>query len=175
MLICSTANDFRKKKTFMKLNTEQNKGLFNGVFIGYLVLLLHILLILGLGVAVVLIKGIYDFRWFIFAGGIVLVGGSGYLFYRKIKESNRSLREAMNDPALRDRTLEISLFGGMASVKLGHINEQPQLIASETVNEIRQLEAPRSHVQELGDLAKMLEDKLITREEFERLKKEIVT
>jgi len=157
----------------MKLNTEQNKGLFNGVFIGYVVLLLHVLLIIGVGVAVVLIKGIYDFRWLILTGSVALVGISGYIFYRKLKESNRSLREAMNDPALRDRTLEISLFGGMASVKLGHVNEQPQLIHSGEVNEIKQLEAPRSHVQELNDLAKMLEDDLITREEFNRMKSEL--
>jgi hypothetical protein len=158
----------------MKINNEQNKGIFNGVFLGYFVLLLHVILIVGLGVAVVLIKGIYDFRWFIFAAGTVLVVGSGYLFYRRLKESNRSLREAMNDPALRDRTLEISLFGGMASVKLGHTSDQPQLLDASPTNEIRQLEAPRSHVQELSELAKMLDENLITREEFERLKKEIV-
>lgn len=158
----------------MKLNNEQNKGTFNGVFLGYFVLLLHVLLILGLGVAVVLIKGIYDFRWIIFIGGLVLVFGSGYIFYRKLKESNRSLREAMNDPAFRDRTLEISLFGGMASVKLGHVNEQPQLIHAEEVNEVRQLEAPPSHVQELSQLAGMLENDLITREEFNRLKNEMI-
>ena len=103
-----------------------------------------------------------------------MVGGSGYLFYRRLKESNRSLREAMNDPALRDRTLEISLFGGMASVKLGHVNEQPQLISTGEVNEIRQLEAPTSSVKELSQLAKMLDENLISREEFDRLKKEIV-
>jgi len=159
----------------MKMNTEQNKGIFNGVFLGYFVLLLHVLLIVGLGFAVIVIKGIYDFRWLIFTVGILLIGVSGYIFYRRVKESNRSLREAMNDPALRGRTLEISLFGGMASVKLGHTNEQPQLIDSGPVDEVRQLEAPRTHVQELSELAKMLEDNLITREEFEQLKKEIVT
>lgn len=158
----------------MKMNNEQNKGIFNGVFLGYFVLLLHILLILGLGVTVVLIKGIYDFRWIIFVAGIVLVVGSGYFFYRRLKESNRSLRDAMNDPALRDRTLEISLFGGMASVKLGHTSEQPQLVDATNVNEIRQLEAPRSNVQELSELAKMLEEDLISRDEFDQLKKKMI-
>ncbi|NOY13936.1 MAG: SHOCT domain-containing protein, partial [Deltaproteobacteria bacterium] len=32
----------------MQLNDEQNRGIFNGVFLGYFVLLLHVLLILGL-------------------------------------------------------------------------------------------------------------------------------
>lgn len=158
----------------MKLNDEQNKGLFNGIFLGYLVLLLHVLLILGLAAAVVLIKGIYDFRWFILIGGLILVGGSGYLIYRRLKESNRKISDLMNDPTLRDRTLEISLFGGMASVKLGHRDNQPKLIEVNEIHEIRQLEAPSSPVKELSQLAKMLEDDLLTREEFDRLKKEIV-
>ena len=158
----------------MKMNNEQNKGIFNGVFLGYFVLLLHVLLIVGLGAAVVLIKGIYDFRWFLFAGGTVIVLLSGYIFYRKLKESNRSLREAINDPAFQGKTLEISLFGGMASVKLGSNSDQPQLIHLEEGSPIPQLEAPRSHVQELSELAKMLEDDLITREEFNRLKSEVI-
>lgn len=163
-----------EKKIFMKLNSEQNKGIFNGVFLGYFVLLMHVLLILVLGVVVVLIKGIYDFRWFLFAGGAIFVLGSGYFFYRKLKESNRSLREAINDPALQGKTLEISLFGGMASVKLGSNNDQPQLIHLAEGNAPALLEAPRSQVQELSDLAKMLEDDLISREEFGRLKKQLI-
>lgn len=155
---------------------EQNKGIFNGVFLGYFVLLLHVLLIVGLGAAVVLMKGIYDFRWFILGGGALLVLVSGYLFYRHLRASNRSLREAMNNPAFQDRTLEISLFGGMASVRVGHNSHshQPQLIDVTEANDIRQLAAPPTQVQELSQLAKMLEDNLLTREEFERLKKDVV-
>lgn len=159
----------------MKLNNDPNKSTFSGVFLGYFVLLIHILLILGLGFAVVLIKGIYDFRWVIMIGGIVLLAGSGYLFYRRLKESKHSLREAMNDPALRDRTLEISLFGGMASLKLGHRDENIQLIDANH-SEIRQLEAPQSsQINDLDKLVKMLEDELITREEFQQLKQKIVS
>lgn len=158
----------------MKLNDEQNKGIYNGVFLGYFVLLLHVLLILGLGVAVVLIKGIYDFRWLIFIVGIVVIGVSGYLFFRHLKENNRKISDLMNNPAFRDRTLEISLLGGMASVKLGHKDQPLQLIGASEVNETRQLEAPTSHIEELSRLAKMLEDELINREEFERLKKELI-
>jgi hypothetical protein len=44
----------------MKLNDEQNKNFFSGVVLAYLVLLLHILLMVGLGITVVVIKGIYD-------------------------------------------------------------------------------------------------------------------
>lgn len=151
-----------------------SKNILNGVMLGYLVLLLHILLILGLAVAVILIKGIYDFRWLILIAGIVLVGGSGYLFYKRLKEGNRNLRDTLNDPALRDRTLEISLFGGMAAVKLGHKEEQLQLVEVTETEQLRQLQPAASQVKELGQLAKMLETELITREEFQQLKQQIV-
>ena len=160
----------------MSTENNQNKSIFNGVFLGYSVLLLHVLLILGLGAAVVLIKGIYDFRWLLLTAGVILISGSGYFIYKRLKDSNRSLREAMNDPALRGRTLEISLLGGMASVKLGHRDDQPRLIEATNIEEIRQLEAPKvSQVQELNELVKMLESDLITQEEFQQLKQRVVS
>jgi hypothetical protein len=157
----------------MKLTNDQGRGIFNGVFIGYLVLLLHLLLILCLGVAVVLLKGIYDFRWLILSAGTLLLVASSYLFYRHLKAGNRRFSELMNDPALRDRTLEISLLGGMASVKLGHRAEPGKLIETQS-SPVRQLESPtRMQLRELEQLAKMLEDQLITRDEFSRFKKEL--
>ncbi|MCW8892131.1 MAG: gas vesicle protein GvpG [Deltaproteobacteria bacterium] len=159
----------------MKLNDEQNKSVFSGVMLGYMVLVMHILLIIGLGVTVVLIKGIYDFRWLIFIAGIGLLSWSGYYFYRRMKESNRKISDFMSDPALQNRTLEISLLGGMATVKLGHKDENIKLIAPEEGTQIKQLESPQSMlIKELSELNRMLEDGLITREEFIKLKKEVL-
>lgn len=162
------------KRNFMKMSNEQNKGILNSVFLGYFVLLLHVLLMVGLGVAVVLLKGVYDFRWVIFIVGLALIGGSGYLIYRRLKESNRRLSDMINDPALRDRTLEISLLGGMASVRVGHKYEQSRLIDVGSIPEVRQLESVPSQVNDLRQLANLLEDELISREEFDRLKKELI-
>lgn len=158
----------------MKLDNEENKSIFSGVMVGYTILVLHILLMIGLGIAVVLIKGIYDFRWLIFIAGIALIGFSGYYFYRRMKESNRRISDLMSDPALANRTLEISLLGGMATVRLGHKDDNIRLIeADDTVP--KQLEAPLSaHVRELSELSRMLEEGLITRDEFLKLKKEIL-
>ncbi len=157
----------------MKIENEENKSFFSGVMLGSIVLGLHLLLVIGLGVAVVLIKGIYDLRWLIFIMGIAVVGFSGYVFYRKFKENNRKIADLMSDPSLANRTLEISLLGGMATVKLGHKDDNVRLIAAEEAP--RQLEAPQSvQIKELSELNKMLEDGLITREEFLQLKKEII-
>ena len=159
----------------MKLNGEQNKSVFNGVMLGYLVLVLHILLMVGLGVTVILIKGIYDFRWLIFIAGIVLLGGSGYYFYHYFKEHKQKISDLMSDPAFNDRTFEISLMGGMATLKLGHKDDSIRLIGADSDDQIKQLEDPKSiQIKELSKLSRMLDDELITREEFLQLKKEII-
>jgi len=159
----------------MELNNEQNKSFFSGVAIGYLVLVLHILLMVGLGATVVLIKGIYDFRWLIFIAGIALIAGSAYYFYRYFQEHKQRIRDLMSDPAFSDRTLEISLMGGMATVKLGHREDTLKLIQADDGTEVKQLEAPKStQLKELAELNRMLEDGLITREEFLQLKKDII-
>ena len=158
----------------MAENKTQDKGILNGVFIAYMVLLLHVLLIIGIGFAVVLLKGMYDLRWVIITVTLVLIGGSAYFVIRRIKDLKRSLTETMNDPALRERTLEISLFGGMASMRVGHRDDNIRLIEADHTP-VHQLESPATlQLRELEKLAKMLEDDLITREEFTRLKQEIV-
>ncbi len=159
----------------MKLNGEQNKSVFNGVMLGYLVLVLHVLLMVGLGVTVILIKGIYDFRWLIFIAGIALLAGSGYYFYHYFKEHKQKISDLMSDPAFSDRTFEISLMGGMATLKLGHKDDSIRLIGADSDDQIKQLEGPKSvQIEELSELSRMLNDELITREEFLQLKKKII-
>lgn len=159
----------------MKLNGEQNKSAFNGVMLGYLVLVLHVVLMVGLGVTVILIKGIYDFRWLLFIAGIALLGGSGYYFYHYFKEHKQKISDLMSDPAFSDRTFEISLMGGMATLKLGHKDDSIRLIGVDSDDQIKQLESPKSiQIKELSELSRMLDDELITREEFLQLKKNII-
>jgi len=159
----------------MKLNDEQNKNVFSGVMLGYLVLVLHILLMVGLGVTVVVIKGIYDFRWLILIAGLALVAGSGYYFYRYFREHKQRISDLMSNPAFTDRTFEISLMGGMATMKLGHKDDSVKLIQADSETDLKQLESPKpSQIKELSELTRMLDDELITREEFLKLKKEVI-
>ena len=158
----------------MKKDSEQNRTIFSGVMLGYLVLLLHVLLMILLGATVVIIKGVYDFRWLILSLGLLLLGGSAYYFYRRFQADKQRIKDLMNDPSLQNRSFEISLMGGLASVKLGHRNDDLQLIENRGA-EIKQLEAPQStEVGELTKLSQMLSDGLITRDEFEKLKQSLL-
>ena len=81
----------------------------------------------------------------------------------------------MSDPAFNNRTLEISLMGGMATVRLGHKDDSIRLIQENSEPEVKQLETAKStQIKELSELTRMLDDELITREEFLQLKKEIL-
>lgn len=154
---------------------QQKRTILSGVMFGYLILLLHVLLMIGLGILVIVIKGIYDFRWVILVLGMLLIGASGYYCYRYFRDHKRRLQDLMNDPALQDRTLEISLLGGMAAVRLGHRDERVRLVEPDADSTVKQLEAPRAGAAaELAELNRMLEDGLITRDEFLELKKEIL-
>ncbi len=152
----------------------QQNGIFRGVLTGYLILLVHVLLIIALGIAVIVLKGLYEIRWLVIIVGLGLIAGSAYYFYQRVRKSNRKLMDLVNDPALQGRTLEISLLGGMATFKLGNQDRQPQLIDARD-EDVNQLEAPgHRQLTELADLKKMLDDGLITKEEFLKLKKEII-
>jgi len=158
----------------MKKTDGQQSGVFSGVMTGYLILLVHILLIIALGITVILLKGLYDIRWLVVVVGLCLIAGSGYYFYLRIKNSNRRLLDLVNDPALKGKTVEISLLGGMATFRLGDRDRQPTLINDQD-NEPKQLEGPRANqLTDLTELKEMLDDGLITREEFLKLKDKII-
>ena len=74
------------------------------------------------------------------------------------------------------RNFEISFLGGLASLKVGTPNNMPQLEnRSPTPNPKPQLEDPETiRIRELTKLAQMVEKKLITLEEYNRMKKQII-
>jgi len=103
-----------------------------------------------------------------------MVGLSAYLFYRRLRREGKSIWEAMRSPLFEGRSVEISLLGGMASLRLGsptHVtaieyggNGGRPALEGPGVMRIREIEA-------LGDL---LDKKLITPQEFADAKKKIL-
>jgi len=162
----------------MQIKEEQNRSMFSSVAVIALIILFHVALIVGLISSIILFKGIYDLRWWILGIGLLLVIASGYYFYRRAKAGKRRLRDIMNDPAFQNRSVEISLMGGMATLRIGHQDshyQQPRMIDVGPDAEIKQLTAPSSHqIAELTELNRMLEQGLITKEEFLRLKQDIL-
>ena len=170
-----------RKTTFMKSEKpekkKEDKGLFSGVMVAYLVLLLHVLLLVLVGVAVVFFRGVVEYMHWILGGGFALILLSGYLFFRKFRKNAEKLREVLSDPVFRDRAVEVKLFGGVASLRLGQPvasgnPAEPILLDRVPVMQLEDPEAQR--LRRLDQLVRLLDQGLISPEEFGRLKNELL-
>jgi len=156
----------------MKVNSvKENNGVIKSVFIAYFILLLHILLLAGLGVLILFFRGIVNYMLWVFLAGTGIIIFSAYRFYRKMKKEGKTLKEMMNSPLFKGREVEISLLGGLASLKVG---KPRHLLLENYHGEIKQLEDPDSvRFKELNELVRLFENNLITLEEYNQAKKQI--
>ncbi|MCP4688909.1 MAG: hypothetical protein GY859_12725 [Desulfobacterales bacterium] len=154
-----------------KENTE--RSLFNGVLTAHFIIILHIILIGGVGLLVLFFAGIAKYMTWIFLGGLAALLGAGYYLYRRMKAQGKTLKEMMRSPMFRGREVEVSFLGGLASVKVGQGNGNGQpLLDSDTAGPANQLEDPETvRIRELTELARLLENDLVTLDEFNKAKK----
>ena len=144
-------------------------ALFKSIAVAFLILIMHVLLIGGVGILVLLVSGIINHTaWFLV--GIALLAVGAYMLYKRIKVEGKELKEAVGD--LQGKDIEISLLGGVASMKIrsGSQNTTRQITSDRT----RLLTSPASgNVQQLTELSRLYEKELLTREEYETAKKEL--
>lgn len=152
---------------------KDGQGLFKGVFVAYVILILHVLLVAAMGLVVLFFRGIVNYLPWIFAGASITIIATIYFFVRQMKREGRSLRQTLTLPAFHGRAVEVKLLGGLASFKMSQpVDITP--LALDDRGPIHQLEAPRTPgIGELAEFARLLENDLITREEYERAKEEI--
>ena len=156
---------------------KEGDGLVKSVLLAYFILALHVLLIAGLAILVLFFRGVVNYMLWIVLGGIAVVGLSAFFFIKRMRAEGRSLREMLRNPVFRGRSVEVSLLGGMATVKLGQPSP-PQAIEHDAPVDVPRLEnpdAPRNpEVSELAELARLLEKDLITVDEFNRAKRQLL-
>ena len=155
---------------------KESDGVVKSVLLAYLILALHILLIAGMAVLVLFFRGVVNYMLWIFAGGIILIGISALYLVRRMRAEGKSLGDMLRNPVFNGRSVEVSLLGGMATVKLGQPN-QPPAIGHDAAIDVPRLEAPDTvdsrDVSELAELARLLEKDLITVDEFNLAKRQL--
>jgi len=155
------------------MGKKEGDGLFKSVMLAYLVLVLHVLLIFGLGLLVIFFRGVVQYIFWIVLFGSITILASLYYFYRRMKAEGRTLRQTLQSPLFIDRPVEVSLLGGLASFKVGNPGNKP-LLGTDLHNSGNQLEDPATvRLREIKELARLFESNLITREEYEKAKKPI--
>ena len=156
---------------------KEGDGLVKSVLLAYMVLVLHVVLIAGMAVLVIFFRGVVNYMLWIVLGGIVLIGFSAFYFFRRMRAEGRSLRETLKNPMFNGRSVEVSLLGGMATVKMGQ-SALPPAIGHDAAIDIPRLEDPdtvhKREVSELAELARLLEKDLITVDEFNKAKRHLL-
>lgn len=157
----------------MKKNNPK-EGLMKGIFMAYAILVLHVILLMGLGFLVFFFRGVIVYMGWILLAGLAAVVGSAYYFYRRMKQEGKTLKEMLKTPLLNGRSVEVSVFGGLASLKIG-MPGNPPLIGNAGTDNLRLLEDPsESGIRELRELVKLFEDGLISLEEYNKAKQRLL-
>ena len=141
------------------------------VLMAYLVLVLHVLLIAGLGLLILFFRGIVNYMIWIVIGGTLIIIFSAWRFYMRMKKEGKTLRDILRSPVFEGREVEVSLLGGLASLKVGKPGHPPLEDFSSNVKQLEDPEAVR--LRELNELVRLFENNLITLEEYNQAKKQI--
>ena len=123
-------------------------------------MLLHVLLIAGLGVLIIFFRGLVAYMPLILSAGLLVVCAASYYLFRRLKSQGRSLRDALNSPLFKGKSIEIDLLGGVASIRINqHNSATPPPPAIDAGDRTRLLEDRESaRIRELIDLARLLEN-----------------
>jgi hypothetical protein len=146
-------------------------SLFKSIFVAFLILFMHVILLAGVGILILLFYGIINHMVWMIAG-FVLIAIWGYLFYRKVIEDSKELKNVVGE--MKGENVEIKLLGGLATFRMGNsvLNQNMNQLSSQRPKE---LAAPESDsVKSLSELSRLYEKKLITIEEYEKAKKNLL-
>jgi hypothetical protein len=163
------------KKTKNVFQNQKNEGVVKSIFIEYSILLFHLVLLAVLGLLVLFFSGVVNYLTWIFLGGAAIIIASGYYFIRKLRKEQKTIREILMLPEFAGKDIEIRLLGGAASFKMGssdsHKTEQtnnaPPYLQLETT--------AKSRIENLGELSRLYENKMISKEEYNILKNELLS
>jgi hypothetical protein len=90
-----------------------------------------------------------------------------------MKREKKTLREMLGAQQVSGRTVEVSVLGGLASLKIGRPHYPPALNGRSS-DPVKQLEDPDAiRIKELSDLVRLLEKNLITLDEYHKYKENI--
>jgi len=157
----------------MKIPQKDREGLFGRVLLAYFILIMHVLLLAGIILLVLFLRGVTQYTLWIFLTGAATIVISGYLFYRRMKAEGRTLKEMLNSPMFGGRAVEVSLLGGLASFRFGR-PESPPAIDFDAPPVVPQIEDQNStRVREISELARLYENNLITLEEYNKAKHQL--
>jgi len=136
----------------------------------FLILVLHLILIAGIGVLVLFFKVVVSNLLWIFLGCSTVLIVLCWLLYTRMKREGKSLKQVLSLPVFRGKTVEVSFFGGIATLKMEN-SDPMKAIDTATGDPSRQLEDPGAiNIRELNELVRLFENNMITLDEYNKAK-----
>ena len=161
----------------MNFKNKDKDGLFRSIFTAYFILLLHVFLLAGVGVSIVLFRGVYRYLPWIMGSIGILVLVIAWVLYRRMKNSSTDIKDILSMPEFQDRTVEIKLIGGLASFKIAAKETHPLRIDHHPLahpdNPLLEDTIHRTE-RKILELTALFRKDLITQEEFEKAKRNII-
>ena len=111
---------------FSKKKNKSSDGVIKSIMAAHVILFLHLILFAALGLLVVFLDGLMQYMGWILLGGLGIIGLSAYWFIRRLRREGKSLKETLRSPVFRGRNVEVSLLGGMATLKLDQQGGSPE-------------------------------------------------
>jgi len=161
----------------MSIRKKDKDGVFKNIFVAYFILLLHVFLLAGIGLTVVLFKGVYHYLPWIMAGIAILVLAIAWFIYVRMRDTSSSLSEVLGTPEFQDRAVEIRLLGGLATFEI-KAKEQtllPNRTSFSPDPDARLIESAGDRAErKMLELNGLYEKDLISKEEFEKARQNII-
>jgi hypothetical protein len=157
----------------MRAKTQNKSGLFKAIMMSHVVLVLHLLLFAGIGLVVAFVGWVMQYMIWILLAGMLSVALSAYLIYRRMRREGKSIADTLRSPMFRGRSVEVSLLGGFATMRLESGKPDPAI--EESSQAPMQLEDPETaRIREINSLARLVEKKLIAPDEFDMAKQRLL-
>lgn len=145
------------------------------IFAAHLILVLHVFLIAGLGCMILFFRGIVQYMLWIMIIGSAGIFLGGYLLRKKMIREGKQLRDMLSLPAFTGRTIEVSILGGMASLRLENpvpsATEQRPALPDHTGH---LMDSDSYQLRELSELVDLLNKNLITLDEYNKFKTKLI-
>ncbi|MCK4767873.1 MAG: SHOCT domain-containing protein [Desulfobacula sp.] len=161
----------------MNFWNKDKDSLFRSIFIACFILLLHVFLLAGVGITIILFKGVYHYLPWIMGCIGILVLAISWIFYQRMSKRSSDIKDILAMPEFRDKTLEVRILGGLASFKITAKENQLLLIDHplSTPSDRLLIENSISETeQKILKLTALFEKDLITRAEFDKARQNII-
>ncbi|ROQ90256.1 hypothetical protein [Desulfosoma caldarium] len=108
---------FKKKK---QKPEEKKPDINQGIFYLYLIIGLQVLFVFGLMAVIITLGKVLATPLWVFLFSLAVGSTACYYIYKKAQRQFRKMREALKHVDLSDRNYEISIMGGMLTMKVEH-------------------------------------------------------